>query len=365
MKLFCLQENLKNALNIVEKATGQNPTLPILSNLFLEAENSQLKISATNLEIGIVTWIPSKTEEKGEVCIQSKIISGFINNINNGKIEIETKNKTLNIKKNDYTANILTTDSKNFPIIPKIKSTKKIKIKQKDLKNSINKTINSAATNNLKPEITGIYFNLKKNSLKTASTDSFRLAENQIDYKGVIEDKNSFILPTKTAQELNRLLKESEDEVVLLLDENQIMFDFDNIQIFSKLIDGQYPNYEQIIPKNFKTKTTVKKQEFLNVLKIASVFCGKNNDIKIKINKKNIEIISQDNEKGENKNELNAKTDGPNLDINFNYKYLMDGLNNIDDENIILNFNEKNTPVLMVGQKEVGYNYIVMPVRSV
>lgn len=365
MKLFCLQENLKNALSVVERSVGQNPTLPILSNFFLEAENGQLKISATNLEIGIITWIPSKTEEKGEVCIQSKIISGFINNINNGKIEIETKNKTLNIKKDNHTANIIITDPKNFPIIPKIKSNKKIKIKQKDLKNSINKTINSVAINNLKPEITGIYFNFKKNNLKTASTDSFRLAEKQIDYNGTIEDKNSFILPIKTAQELSRLLKDNEDEVFLLLDENQIMFDFNNIQVFSKLIDGQYPNYEQIIPKNFKTKTTVKKQEFLNALKVASVFCGKNNDIKIKINKKNIEIISQDSEKGENKNEINAKTDGPGLDIVFNYKYLIDGLNNIDDENIILSFNEKNTPVLIVGQKDAGYNYIVMPVRSV
>lgn len=365
MKLFCLQGNLKDALNIVERSVGQNSTLPVLSNIFLEADNSQLKISATNLEIGIITWIPSKVEEKGEICVQSKIISGFINNINNGKTEIELKNKTLNIKKDNYKANILTTNSKNFPIIPKIKSNKKIKIKQKDLKNGINKTINSAATNNLKPEITGIYFNFKKNNLKTVSTDSFRLAEKQINFEGVIEDKTNFILPIKTAQELSRLLKDGEDDVILLLDQNQIMFDFNNIQIFSKLIDGQYPNYEQIMPKNFKTKSIVKKQDFLSALKIASVFCGKNNDIKIKINKNSVEIVSQDNEKGENENELEAKTNGPGLDAVFNYRYLIDGLNNIDDEDIVLNFNEKNTPVLITGQKEGDYNYIVMPVRSI
>lgn len=364
MKIVCLQENFKNALSIIERSTGQNSTLPILSTILLETENGLLKISATNLELGVITWIPAKIDKKGEICVQSKILNGFINNLTNGKIDILLNENILNIKKDEFEANLLISDPKSFPIIPKIKSDKKIKIKQKDLKESILKVLNSASILDLRPEITGIYFNFKKDGLKLVSTDSFRLSEKQIITDSNINNENNFILPIKTAQELNRLLKETEDDLNIFIDKNQIMFEFDNIQIYSKLIDGQYPPYEQIIPKNFKTKTIFKKQDFLNSLKIASVFCGKTNDVKIKILNNNIEISAQDSEKGENKNKVNTQTTGPEIETVFNYKYLIDGLNNINDSDIAFSFNEKNTPTLMSGLKEKGYIYIVMPIRS-
>lgn len=363
MKIVCLQENLKNALSVIERSTGQNSTLPILSNILLETENGQLKISATNLELGVITWIPAKIDKKGEVCVQSKILNGFINNLSNGKVDVYLNESILNIKKDEYEANLLISDPKNFPIIPKINSNKTIKLKQNDLKDGIIKVLNSASLSDLKPEITGIYFNFKKDGLRLVSTDSFRLSEKQIITTGSISDENNFILPIKTAQELNRLLKETEDDINIFIDKNQIMFEFDNIQIYSKLIDGQYPPYEQIIPKNFKTKTIFKKQDFLNSLKIASVFCGKTNDVKIKISK-NIEISAQDSEKGENKNKFNTQTTGPDIETMFNYKYLIDGLNNINDTDIVFSFNEKNTPTLISGLNEKGYIYIVMPIRS-
>lgn len=364
MKFICLQENLKNALFVVERSISQNSTLPILSNIFLSVENNQLKISATNLETAVIVWIPAKTEKGGEICIPAKILSGFVNNSGNGKIEAVLNNENiLRIKKDNYKADILTVDAKNFPIIPKIKSNKKIKLNQKELKMGLNKVLNCVAISDLKPEITGIYFNFKKDGLKLAATDSFRLAEKNINIDGLAG--SNFILPAKTSQELSRLLKDSDVDVFLFIDDNQIMFEFDNIQIFSKLIDGQYPNYEQIIPKNFKTKAIINKQEFLNALKIASIFCGKNNDIKLIINKNKIEVISRDSEKGENINELSAQIEGERLEVAFNYKYLIDGLSNFEDEEIIFSFNEKNAPALILGLKEKGYNYVVMPIRSV
>lgn len=365
MKLFCLQENLKNSLSVVEKLSGQNLNLPILSNILLAADNNQLKLTTTNLETAIITWLPSKIEQKGEICVPLKILNGFINNINNGKIEIELKDNILRIKKDNYEVNILTLDTKNFPIIPKVKKNKKIILKQRNLKEGLGQVLNCAATTDLKPEITGIYFNFKKDNFKLAATDSFRLAEKRIKTEDQTKEVDSFILPIKTSQELSRILKDSEDDVCLYLDENQVLFEFDNIQIFSKLIDGQYPNYEQIIPNDFKTKTILKKQDFLNSLKIASLFCGKTNDIILKVNKNSVEIISQNSEKGENKSEITAKNEGPSLEIVFNYRYLIDGLNNIADDEIVLNFNEKNSPTRIFGLKEKGYNYIIMPIRSV
>lgn len=365
MKLVCLQENLKNSLSIIERGVGQNATLPILSSILLSANNNQLKLSATNLEISITTWIPCKIEEKGEVCIQSKVLSGFVNNITNGKIDIELDNNVLKIKKDDYKANILTTDPKNFPIIPKVKNEENIKIKQKDLKNGVVKVINSASISDLKPEITGINFNFKKNILKIAATDSFRLAENQIILEKNVNEERNFILPQKTAQELSRLLKDSDENADLIIDKNQIIIEFNNIQIYSKLIDGHYPDYNQIIPKSFETVLSIKKSEFLNTIKLASVFCGKTNDIKMSIKNNNLEITSQDLEKGENKNLIKTDKKGPDLDTVFNYKYLIDGLNNIEDEEIIFSLNEKNTPVMFYGKNNKKYIYLVMPIRSV
>lgn len=364
MKLSCLQENLKNTLNIADRATSQNSTLPILSNILLSTENNQLKISATNLEVGVTAWIPSKIEKNGEVCVGSKLINSFIEGIGNGKVDIEFKNNNLNIKKDDYNANIPTVDTKNFPIIPIVKSNKKIILKQKDIREGIDVVINSVAVSNLKPELTGICFNIKKDGIRIAATDSFRLSEKVINLNNNLGDEN-FILPLKTSQELNRLLKNDNNEIILNIDKNQIMFEFDNIKIFSKLIDGQYPNYEQIIPKNFKTKIVINKQEFLNNLKVASVFCGKNNDIKLNINKYGIKITSKDSEKGENINKIHGEIDGPELEIVFNYKYLFDGLNNIKEDDIIFNFNEKNTPSLITNLKDKNYIYLIMPIKSI
>lgn len=367
MKLSCLQENLKNALNIVDRSTSQNSTLPILSNILLATENNYLKISATNLEVGITVSIPSKIEKTGEVCVYSKLINGFIDNINNGKVDMNLINDNLlNIKKDEYSANITTSDAKNFPIIPKIKTSEKIKIKQRDIKNGINGVINSVSLSDLKPELTGIYFNFDGNNLKIAATDSFRLSEKNIYLDSRITGNKSFILPLKTSQELSRLLADDGDsEVVLNIDKNQIIFEFNNIQLFSKLIDGQYPDYNQIIPKKFKTRAAVDKKEFLNTLKVASVFCGKANDIKINVVNKNIEVVSRDAEKGENINKIKTDIDGMEIEIAFNCRYLMDGLNNISGEVVILNFNEKNTPVLITDQKNSNYFYLIMPIRSV
>lgn len=366
MKLSCLQENLKNALNIVDRSTSQNSTLPILSNILLLTENNLLKISATNLEIGVTVFIPSKIEKNGEVCIHSKLINGFIDNIDNGRVDIDLiNNNLLNIKKDEYNANITISDVKNFPIIPKIKTGKKIKIKQKDIKDGINSVINSVSLSDLKPELTGIYFNFNNNILKIAATDSFRLSEKSIYLDNKLIDEESFILPLKTSQELNRLLKDDNEEIVLNIDKNQIIFEFNNIQLFSKLIDGQYPDYSQIIPKKFKTTIIVNKKDFLNTLKVASIFCGKANDVKISVINNNIEVVSKDLEKGENINKIKADIDGPEIDIVFNYRYLIDGLNNIEGENIILNFNERNTPVLILNQKNNNHIYLIMPIRSV
>lgn len=365
MKLFCLQENLKNILNITDRSTSYNSTLPILSNILLIADNNQLKVLATNLEIGITASIPAKIDKKGEVCVGSKLINSFIDGVGNGKIDIELNNNSLNIKKDDYNANLPILDTKNFPIIPEIKSGKEIKLKQKDIKKCLSAVINSTAISDLKPELTGIYFNIKKDGIKSAATDSFRLSEKISSFNNNNLNNESFILPIKTSQELIRLLKDDDSEIILNIDKNQVVFEFDNIKISSKLIDGQYPNYEQIIPKNFKTTIIINKQEFLNNLKVASVFCGKNNDIKLNVNKNGVEITSKDSEKGENVNKIQGKINGPELEIVFNYKYLIDGLNNIKNDEIILSFNEKNTPALLTDLKDKNYTYLIMPIKSI
>jgi len=367
MKITCLQENLKSGLNIVQNIIGRNLTLPILNNLLLETELGRLKISSTNLEIGINTWISGKIEKQGAITCPAKILSGFINNLPNKKIELETKDNNLFIKCEGYKANIKGLSVEDFPIIPKIKEKPIFIFKKSDiLRNGLNQVIGAAAISESRPEISGILFYFNKEVIKLVATDSFRLAEKTIYQSDSLVDKPIYlIIPQRTAQELIRILNEKPDqELKVILGNNQILFELNEVQLISRLIDGQYPDYQQIIPKNFKTKVFVLKDEIINNIRIASIFSSKINDIKLLISPGKIEILAKDPDLGENQSQILTKTEGENLEINFNFKYLLDGLANISTKQVFLGLNSESSPAIIRPVQEQDYLYVVMPIKT-
>ena len=373
MQIICLQEKLKQALNITERIIGRNLTLPILNNLLLSTEDNKLKISSTNLEIGINCWLIGKNQKKGSITVPAKLISDLVNNLPNKKIELKVKNQQLELRCEKFKAVLKGLAAEDFPIIPKIKDKPIIKIKGHILKNSFSQVVEMVSFSESRPEISGVYMNFDKNTIKLAATDSFRLAEKNIEVKNNQQLKGqSIIIPQRTIQELIRILGEKElstnkqgQEVEVVLSGNQVLFNLEEAQVISRLIEGQYPDYQQIIPDSFQTEVTLSREELINNIKIASLFSGKINNIKLAINSKRslVEITAKDVDIGENKSQIETKIKGKDIEIIFNYRYLLDGLNNIFSDKIILGLNTNANPIVIRPVGDDSYTYLVMPIK--
>jgi len=372
MKIICLQGNLKKGLGVVQNIIGKNLTLPILNNILLNTDKKQLKLSATDLEIAISNRVLCKVEKEGGITIPAKTLVNFVGNLPNKKIEITVKNNVAYLKCENFKSNIKGLDVKEFPIIPKIKNEPILEIKSVVLKNTLEQVINFSSLSDIRPEITGVLFDFSsEKEIKFVTTDSFRLGEKTISLKNNKTKKDyqgSVIIPSKTVQELIRIISNQEDNeeiVKISLENNQILFNLPGIQIISKLIEGTYPAYQQLISKQFDTTILIDKEELIKAVKLSSFFSGKINDVRLRINPKKslIEVFSQDIELGENLSELRADVKGKDLEIIFNHKYLLDGLNSIGAKNVFLGFNGEASPGAIKPEGDESFNYIIMPIK--
>ncbi len=365
MQITVLQENFKKALTTSEKIIGKNLTLPILNNLLLSIENNKLKVSSTNLEIGINAWVSGKIEKKGAITVPARLLVDFVNNLPNEKIDLKVKENQLEIKCKKYRALIKGLSADDFPIIPQLKEKPILSLKGNLLRDGFSQVVNMTSISESRPEICGIYSVFGKKSIKLAATDSFRLAEKEINLEKTLAKEETMIIPQRTIYELIRILSDQETETSIVVSENQILFDLGNIQIVSRLIEGKYPDYQQIIPKQTKTKVTVNKQELTKAIKIASLFSGKINDIKLNINptKNILEVSSKDADLGENKSQIQAEIQGDQIEAIFNHRYLMDGLNNLYSDKIMIGLNDSIKPVIIHPIGDTNYTYVVMPIR--
>ena len=370
MKIICLQENLKKELNIVQNVIGKNLTLPILNNILLNTEKKQLKLSATDLEIAITNYMACKIEKEGSITIPAKTLVNFINNLPNKKIEISVKNNIINLKCENYKSVIKGLDSNDFPIIPKIKNEPIIEINSNIFKNSLEQIINFTSLSDIRPEITGILFNYSSNKeIKLTTTDSFRLGEKIInlkDNKIKKQEQGMVIIPYKTAQELIRVISNQEDDNLSInIENNQILFNFSKTQMISKLIEGNYPNYQQLISQQPETSVLIDREEFLKAIKLSSFFSSKINDVRLRINPKKslIEVFSQDIELGENLSEISAEIKGKEMEILFNHKYLLDGLNSINSKKVFIGLNNETSPGILKPEGDDSFNYVIMPIK--
>jgi len=371
MKIICLQENLKTNLNIAQNIVGKNLTLPILNNVLMETEGGRLKISSTNLEIGVNTWTAGKIEKTGSLTCPAKILSSFVNNLPNKKIELEAKDNTLFVRCEGYKAAIKGLSSEDFPLIPKLKEKPIFVFKKAEgLKNDLNQVVGAAALSESRPEFSGVLFKFDKETIKLVATDSFRLAEKTIYRGSQTTNPISLIIPQRTIQELIRILSEKPaQEVKFILGDNQVLFETDEVQLISRTIEGQYPDYQQIIPKSFETKITVAKDELVNNIRIASIFSGKINDVKLSVKSERLELSSQDADLGENKSQMSAQISGKPMEINFNFRYLMEGLANISTKQVFLGMNPESThnrsnPAVIKPAGDDSYLYVVMPIKT-
>ncbi len=373
MKFSCLQENIKQGLNIIERIIGKNLSLPVLNTVLIETQKNYIKLCSTDLEMGISCWITGKVEKEGSVCVPVKILSSYVNNLPNKKIEINAKENKLNLECESYKTSISGFGSGDFPIIPQVKEKEFILIDSYKLCQGLSKVIGAVSLSETKPEISGVSVNFKNDFAKFVATDSFRLAESVVSFDKPIKADKSIIVPSKTIQEVIRIFHQPEQgrqDLEIYSNPHQILFARNSqpkIQLTSRLIEGEYPNYEEIIPKGFLTKITFNKNELSQHVKIASFFSGRTNDLKIKIDpdKKMVEFYSSSPDTGEHKSEIFTQVEGEKTETTFNCKYLMDGLANIEEEEIILELNGEDKPGVFKPSKKKNYIYIVMPIKPV
>lgn len=370
MKIECLQENLNKGLSIVTHITGKNNTLPILNNILIETLENELKLVSTNLEVGIEVNIRCKVIENGKTIIPAQLFNSYISTLPQKTIVINSEDNKIDVNCDDgkFNTKINCLSSDDFPVIPEIERKNKYTTEVKDFKNILSRIINCVSLNNTRPEINGVLLKIDNNTMFVVGTDGYRLSEGVVKIENEKNTNEEIIIPLFTAQEINKILQLVSNKVEIYTSQNQVLFVFDDIKLISRVITGNYPDYKQIIPENSKTNFIVNKAGFINIIKNVGLFTDKNiNDIKIEVKDKKVIIESKNNETGENVVEVDTVVNGEDNKINFNYQYLIDGLNNINSDKIDISFFDENNPAIIKpdddNEKNI-YKYILMPIRG-
>jgi len=380
MNLQILRGKLKEGLGIVDRVSSKSLTLPILNNVLLESEKNFLSLSTTDLEIGIRWWALTKIEKEGKVTIPSKLLLSFINSLPDKAIQISAQNNVLNVSCDKYNTKIKGFSAEEFPLIPKIGKDEFVALNGAIFCRDLAQIADIPLVSTTRPEISGIYFNFQKNLIVCAATDSFRLGEKKFSSvsQSSLSKNYSLIVPQKTVKEVINIFGDSANEMKIYFSPNQIMFeslmqetDHPQVQLTSRLIDGEYPNYAEIIPKGFATRAVLDKNEFFNQVKTASLFSGKTNEIRIRIEKKampagrqEIRISSQSSELGEHQSVMGGKITGEDADVAFNYRFLLDGISKARGNEITIDLNGDSGPGVLRSEGDETYTYVAMPIKA-
>ena len=373
MKLEILKQNLKEAINSCERITRKSTSLPILQNVLLEAKGNFLELTTTNLENTIKWWILAKIEKEGKALVPATFLANLVNLITSKKIDIKEEQKNLILVTENQKVRIQGQDIEEFPIIPKIEKENPYQVSSLKLSQGLSQVVDIPSSSQIRPEISGIYFSFKKNKLKIVGTDSFRLGEKTIELAEETKKDGSFILPQEAGRELIDILSRREGKFYGYLNPNQVLFEFltegtsqPQVNLLSRIIEGEYPNYQEIIPKKYTTKIQLDKEAFQNQIKEAGLFSGKILEVKLQPlpKERKIKILSQSPETGRNESFLTCKIEGEELEVAFNYRFLLDGLNNIKSSEVIFELSGEEGPGVLRPVGDQSYLYILMPIKA-
>jgi DNA polymerase III subunit beta len=366
MKIECVREKLNEAISKAEKVTGRNMTLPVLGCILLQAQGTTLVIKSTNLDLGLEIQLPVKVEKEGVIAVPGNILTTFISNLKDEKsIKLEVVDGNLSVSTQNNATIIKSLPFDDFPTIPTITPDKSFLIDSKDFIRGLKAVWYSAAVSSMKPELSSVYIYSDDESLVFVATDSFRLAEKRVKTKKV-RDVGTILIPFKNVVEIIKILEEINGEIEVNLSKNQISFSYNGLYLVSRIIDGVFPDYKQIIPKEYKTEVVALKQDLINSLRISNIFSDKFNQIHIKVapSEKKFQLTTRNNEVGENVNKLQGAISGEDVDMHFNQKYIVDCFQSIESDSVSLDFNGLNKPMIVRGITDKSFMYLVMPMNK-
>lgn len=367
MNIECVQEKLKESIGYMERIANKHMTLPVLSCLLFDAsQKNSLTIKATNLDLGIEITLPVKTTETGIVAVPATTINSFLINAMSDErgVVLETTQGNLKISTARNSSLIKTQSHEDFPSIPRATDTNTFSMHAGDFVKGLKSVWYSSSVSSIKPELSSVYIYCDGEFVVFVATDSFRLAEKKVKVKKN-KDFGQILLPFKNIPDVIKILEAINDEVEVNLDKNQVSFSYKGLYLISRVIDGVFPDYKQIIPKTSSTEIIVLKQDFINSLKLSNIFSDKFNQINIKVNpsSKVCEIKTKNNDVGENITTLDSAITGEAIEINFNYKYIIDCFQSIDSDSVSLVFNGLNKPMIISPVSDTSFRYIVMPMN--
>jgi DNA polymerase-3 subunit beta len=370
MKVSCSQEDLSKGLAIVGRAVATRAVLPITNNILLATEGSQLRLSATNLEIAMSCWIAATVEEEGSITVPARLVTDFVNSLPSGRIDmvVAARSRTLDLTCARDEAHISGLDAADFPPTPKISDGMTITVKADELRLAIGQVVFAAASEESRPVLTGVHADFNGDQLILAAADGFRLAVHKLSLAAPVEEKIAVIIPARSLMELNRLLGDQQEPLELTINapKSQAMFRMRNIEMVSQLIQGTFPNYEQLIPQSHTTRAVVKLSDFLRATRSASIFARDGSGIvRLQIMPKDgsskISISARADEVGDNLGEIDALVEGEETKIAFNSKYLTDVLGVLSEGDIALEATTSSSPGVIRPVGKDNYIHVVMP----
>lgn len=376
MRLSCLQENLSRGLGIVGSAVAARTTYPVMQNVLITTDNARLKLAATNQEIAISTWIGAQIEEEGEVTIPARLLTEFVNSLPAERIDLDYTDQPVGISVQcaRFSAQINGTPAGDFPPVPTVESGVAGQIDPNALNDAIKHVAIAAATEDSRPVLTGIKVEITGDDFTFAAADGFRLAV----YKGKLleplpEDVD-FIIPARALNEVSRLSAGQTDPVEFTVtpSKNQALFRLNNIEIVANLLQGTFPNYQQLVPESYDTRAAVGREEFIRATRAASIFAREgSNIVRLVMDASGDEeedgggkmtVQSRSEEIGENKGEVDAQIEGGEAKIAFSSKYLTDVLNALETTKVALETTTPSSPGVIKPVGDDNYVHVVMPI---
>ena len=369
MKLSVMQENLARGLSVVSRAVSSRSTLPVLANVLLRTEDAGLKLTATNLEIGITAWVPGRIDTDGALTVPARLITDVVSGLPAGeRVDLVVDGTTLEIRAGRYQTHLRGIDAEEFPVIPAAGDRPTTRVAQRLMRRALAQVAFAAATDEARPILTGVLTKFTGDRLTLAAADNYRIAVKTVPVLDPVEE-TTLVVPARSYQELMRILGDTDDPVEIMLapSKSQVLFHVEGTELVSRLIDGQFPNYQQVLPSSHASRAVVDTEEMLKAVRLSALIASSAaNVVRLRVGENGTGgiTIAAAADVGDAEGQIEAALEGDPVTIAFNARYLTEALANVDADQLALEFSGPLSPGVLKPTEDADYVHVIMPVRT-